>query len=143
MPATPPLRRAKIAVILSSVSITLLLMRNNLIPLHQSSNFVQSLLNHPGSSIIFFDIPVCPFSLTVTAGAGAVDISSVVVHSYLLEASSVICKDPSRSNNALILFVLLEVVLASLCSLYYLFHSYTLLLQDKLVNALPNVMTLS
>ena len=40
IPATPPLRQARIAVILSSVLLTLLLLRNSLIPLHQSSNFV-------------------------------------------------------------------------------------------------------
>jgi len=40
MSATPPLRYTRIAVILSSVSMTLLPLRNNLISLHQSSNFV-------------------------------------------------------------------------------------------------------
>ena len=59
------------------------------------------------------------FLLIPTAvGAGVVDIS-VSVHLYLLEASSVICKDPSRSDNASISFVLLELVLVSLHSLYY------------------------
>ena len=82
-------------------------------------NFVQSSSNHSGSGTMFFGIPTCPFSLTVIAGADAVDISSVVVHLYLLEASSVICKDPSHSDNILILFVLLELVLVLLCSLYY------------------------
>jgi len=68
---------------------------------------------------MFFGIPAYPFSLTVTTGAGAVDISPVVVHLYLLEASSVICKDPSRSDNASILFILLELVLVLLHSLHY------------------------
>jgi len=40
MPATPPLRCTRTTVILSSVSIALLLLRNSLIPFHQSSNFV-------------------------------------------------------------------------------------------------------
>ena len=55
-----------------------------------------------------------------TAGvvAGAVDIS-VSVRSSLVEASSLICKDPSCSDNASILLVLLELVLASR-SLYYM-----------------------
>jgi len=57
IPATPPLRQARIAVILSSVSRTLLLLRNNRIFLHQSSNFVQSPSNHPGSGTIFFGSP--------------------------------------------------------------------------------------
>ena len=64
-------------------------------------------------------ISACPFLLTVTAGAGTVDISSVVVCLYLLEASSVICKDPSCSDNTSILFVLLELILVLLCSLNY------------------------
>ena len=55
------------------------------------------------------------FSLFVTAtGAGATDISSVVVCSYLSKASSVICKDPGYFDNALILFVLLELVCYSM-----------------------------
>ena len=57
------------------------------------------------------------FSLSATAAsAGATDISSVVVCSYSSEASSAICKDPSRSDSASILFVLLELVVSS--------HSY-------------------
>jgi len=68
---------------------------------------------------MFFGIPACPFLLTVTASASAVDISSVVVCLYLLEAFSVICKDSSRSDNASILFVLLELVLVLLRSLIY------------------------
>jgi len=66
IPATPPLRCARIAVILSSVSITLLLLRNNLIPLYQSSNFILSLLNHPGSRIMFLGIIACLFVFIVT-----------------------------------------------------------------------------
>ena len=106
-------------MILSSVLLTLLLLRNNLIPLYQSSNFDWSLSNHPGSGTIFFGNPAWMFSLTAAAtGAGATDIS-VSVGSYLsIEASLLICKDPSCSDNASILFVLLELVLAS-HSLYY------------------------
>ena len=48
MPTIPPLRQARIAVILSSVFITLLLLRNSLILLYQSSNFVWLLSNYPG-----------------------------------------------------------------------------------------------
>ena len=86
------------------------------------------------------------------ASAGTTDIS-VSVHSYLLEASSVICKNPSCSDNALISFILLELVLVLLCSLNYMFHSRQvtlssiicmhLSLQDELVDTLPNVTTLS
>ena len=99
-------------MILSSVYMTLLLLRNNLIPLHQSSNLDWSLSNHPGSSTMFFSNPVCTFPLFATvSGTGTADISSIVVCSYSSEASSVICKDPSHSNNASILFILLELVL--------------------------------
>ena len=97
-------------MILSLVSITLLLLRNNLIPLHQSSNFDQSLSNHPGSSTIFFGNSVCMLFIAVS-GAGTTDISSIVICLYLSEASSVICKDPNCSDNASISFVLLELVL--------------------------------
>ena len=111
-------------MILLSVFMTLLLLRNNLIPLHQSSNFIWSLSNHPGSSTIFFGILAYMFLLTpVATGAGADDISVSICLS-LFEASSMICKDSSHSDNALILFVLLELVLVSLCSLHYMcFHS--------------------
>jgi len=120
MSATPSLRRAKIAIILSSVSMTLLLLRNNLIPLHQSLNFVWSPSNYSGSGTMFFYIPACMFSFIATTGADTVDISYVVVCSYLLEASFVICKDPSHSNNASISFVLLELILVLLHSLNYI-----------------------
>ena len=69
---------------------------------------------------MFFGTSVCMFSLVATAaGAGADDIS-VFIYSYSLKASSVICKDLSRSNNASILFVLLELILVPLHSLYYM-----------------------
>ena len=118
MLATPSLRQAKITVILLLVSMTLLLLRNNLIPLHQSSNFVRSLSNYSRSSTIFFGIPACIFLLIFTAaGVSANDISVSVL---LLEASSVICKDSNHSNNVLISFVLLELVLVLLYRLSYM-----------------------
>ena len=106
-------------MILLSVPLTLLLLRNNLIPLHQSSNFVQSPSNHLGSGTMLLGIPADSFTAGVTAGvvAGAVDISVSVC--LLLEASSLICKDSSRSDNTSISFVLLKLVLAS-CSLHYM-----------------------
>ena len=91
---------------------TLLLLRNNLIPLHQSSNFDWSPSNHPGSSTMFFSNTACTFLLFATvSGAGATDISFMVVCLYSSEASSMICKDPNYSDNASISFVLLELVL--------------------------------
>ena len=71
---------------------------------------------------MFFGIPAYMFLLFATAtGAGATDISSMVVCLYLLEASSMICKDPNCSDNVSISFILLELVLVLLCSLYYMF----------------------
>ena len=105
-------------MILSSIPVTLLLLRNSLIPLHQSSNFVWLLSNYPGSSTIFLGIPACAF-LLFTASAGAVDISVSVCLS-LLEAFSVILRDSSHSDNALILFILLELVLFHFHSLHYM-----------------------
>jgi len=55
----------------------------------------------------------------IGAITGAVDIS-VSVHSSSFEASFVILKDPSRSANASILFVLLELILVRLYSLHYM-----------------------
>ena len=103
-------------MILSSVPLTLLLLRNNLISLHQSSNFVRLLSNHPGSRTMLLGIPADLF--TTGVAAGAVDISVSVCSSFV-EASSLICKDPSHSDNASILFVLLKLVLISSCSYYY------------------------
>ena len=65
--------QASTVVILSSAATTLLLLRNSRIPLHQSSNFVLSPLNHPGSGTMLF---VSTFSLC-TVVTDAVNISSV------------------------------------------------------------------
>ena len=100
MPAIPSLRQIRITVILPSVFITLLLLRNNLIPLHQSSNFVLSPLNHLGLGIIFLGNSACLLFFYISTGA--VDISSV--YSVLFsEASSIIYKNPSYSDNISIL----------------------------------------
>ena len=117
IPATPPLRQARITVILSLVSMTLLLLRYNHIPLHQSSNFVWSPLNYLRFRTMLFGMTVCMFSFVASAGAADISIS---VYLYLLEDFSVICKDPSCSNNTSILFIFLELILVSLCSLYYM-----------------------
>jgi len=116
IPTIPPLRWDKITIILSSVSMTLLLLRYNCTPLYQSSNFIQSPLNYPKSGTMLFSIIACIF---LFAGTSAVDIS-MFVFSYLLEASSVICKDSSHFNNTSILFILLKLILVSFYSLYYI-----------------------
>jgi len=61
----------------------------------------------------------CLFSWLVAAIiAGSADISMSVCLS-LVEASSVIYKDPSHSDNISILFVLLELIVVSSCSYCY------------------------
>jgi len=65
---------------------------------------------------MFLGIPACAFSLFAT---GAMDIS-VSVCSSSLEASSVILKDPSCSDNASISFVYLELVVVLSCSFSYM-----------------------
>jgi len=98
---------------------TLLLLRNSLISLYQSSNFVWSPSNHLGSGTMFFGISAYMFSLVAAvAGIGATGIS-ISVCLYLLEASSVICRDFSHSDNVSISFILLKLVLVPLCSLHY------------------------
>jgi len=68
---------------------------------------------------MLFGIPACMFLLVAAAtGIGTTDIS-VFVYLYSLEASSVICKNPSHFNNASIFFVLLKLVLVFLHSFYY------------------------
>ena len=110
-------------MILSLVSMTLLLLRNSHILLYQSSNFIQSLSNHPGSRTIFFGIPANIFPPISTAmGAGAVDISVSIRSLVLFEASSVILRDLNLSDNASKSFVCLELVLFILCS--YMLHVF-------------------
>jgi len=115
MPATSSLRHARIAMILLSVFMTLLSLRNNHIPLHQSSNFVWSPLNHPGSRTVLLDTVTCIFSFV---GAGAADIS-LSDHLFVpSEALFVIFNNPSSSDIISILFVLYKLIL-SLHGLHY------------------------
>ena len=117
----PPLSQTNTIVILLSVATTLLLLRNNHIPLHQSLNFTQSLLNYPRSGTILFGILVCVFSL-YTADAGTVNISSVsgVAGSVLLfdMLSLVILSGLNISSNASIVSGLCHAVL-SICDFYH------------------------
>jgi len=89
-------------VILLSVPVTLLLLRNNLISLHWSSNFVLSLLNHPGSRTILFGIPAYLFCMV--AGTSATDISFMYSVISSEAFSSVILNDHNCSDNASISF---------------------------------------
>ena len=90
----PLLRQVRIAMILLSISMTWLLLRNNLISLYQSSNFVLSPLNHSGSGTIFLgNSAYMLFSFT-----GAVNI--LFMYSVLsCEAFLVICKNSNHSDN--------------------------------------------
>jgi len=65
---------------------------------------------------MLFGIPADSF--TTGVAAGAVDISVSVCLSFI-EASSLICKDPSHSDNVSISFILLELVLVSSYSYCY------------------------
>ena len=73
--AMSSLSQANTTVILSSIPITLLLLRNKYISLYQSSNFVQLPSNYPRSRTMFFNITACTV-LLYTVGVGAVKISS-------------------------------------------------------------------
>ena len=98
----------------------LLLLRKSLISLYQPSNFILSPLNHLGSRTILFDITAYP--LFVSAGVPNISVS---ICSFVLSkiSSSVIYKDSNCSNSASMLFILLELVLVSLCSLYYMYFT--------------------
>ena len=117
----PPLSWVSTAVILSSITTTLLLLRNNQNFLHQSLNFVLSLSNYPRSGTMLFGVVVCTF-LLYTAGAGTIDISSIsdVAGSVLLfdTLSSLIVSDPNISSNTSIAFRLCSAIL-SVHSLYH------------------------
>ena len=119
----PPLSQTSTVVILSSTTITLLLLRNSWILLYQSSNFILSPLNHPGSRTMLF---VSMF-LLCTAVTGAVNISSVsgIAGSVLWfnTLSSVILSDPNISSNTSITSELCFAIL-SVCGFYHtiLFH---------------------
>ena len=108
-------------VILLSITTTLLLLRNNQIPLHQSLNFVLSPSNHPRSRIMLFGVIVCIFSLYL-ASTSAVNISSVssVASLVLLfdTLSLVILSNSNISSNASIVSGLCPAIL-SVCSFYH------------------------
>ena len=132
MPAIPPLSQARIAVILLSVIITLLLLRNNHISLYQSLNFIWLLSNHPGSRTILLGITAYSIVL-FTTGTSAIDIVSIVSVSVVLSkvSSSVILNDSNHSDNISILFpqcwsVLLFIDASTMLLSYFLFISYAI-----------------
>ena len=105
---------------------TLLLLRNSYIPLHQSSNFVWSPSNHPGSGTIFFGTPADTFLLISTAmGTGAVDISVSVRSLVSFKVSSVIFRDPNLSDSTSKSFVRLELVFILRSYVLHMFRSST------------------
>ena len=118
----PPLSWASTIVILSSVATTLLLLRNNWIPFHQSLNFVLFPSNHPRSGTILFSVVVYMF-LLYTADTDAINISFVssVAGSVLLfnMLSLVILSNPNISSNTSIASGLCPAIL----SVYGLYHN--------------------
>ena len=96
IPIIPPLRQIRIAVILLSIVVTLLLLRNNCILLYQSLNFVQSLLNYSRSKTILLDMTIC---LLYTTEAGAIDIMSTISIVLSEVSSLIIFNDSNYSNN--------------------------------------------
>jgi len=98
-----PLSQASTTVILSSVAVTLLLLRNKWIPLHQSSNFIQSPLNHPRSKTIVLSITVCSNATSAVNISSISGIASSVVLSLFKVYSLVILNNPSTSDSASIL----------------------------------------
>ena len=103
MPTMPSLGQARIAMILLSVIITLLLLRNNHIFLYQSLNFIWSPSNYPGSRTILLGITACSI-VFFTTGTSTIDIVSIVFISVVLfkVSSSVIFNDSNHSNNTFI-----------------------------------------
>jgi len=83
--------------------VTLLLLKNNWIPLYQSSNFIWSLLDYPKFGTMLFGI-IAYAVLLYTTGIGAVNISSDVADSVVLFLSEVyslvIFNDSNISSNA-------------------------------------------
>ena len=100
----PPLSQARIVVILLYVPVTLLLLKNNQIPLHQFLNFVLFLLNHPRSRTILFGMTAHLFY--AIADASATNISSVISVSIIFVKMSflIILNNPSHSDSASKLF---------------------------------------
>jgi len=113
MPATSSLRYTRITVILSLVSMTLLLLKNNCIPFHQSSNFVQSLLNHSGFETILFGITAYALLFVVT-GTSALNISLSDCLYVSCEALFIICKNLNFSDSISISSIHLEIILVLL-----------------------------
>ena len=105
-------------MILSLVSMTLLLLRNNHILFHQSSNFVLSLSNHSGSGTMLLGIIACLF-MFIVIGTSATDIASSDCSVISSKVLFVICKDPSCSDSTSMLSILLKLVLVSLYGLYH------------------------
>ena len=99
------LDKARIAVILLSVIITLLLLRNNHISLYQSLNFIWLSSNHSRPRTILLGITACSI-VFFTASTSAIDIVSIVSISVILSkvSSLVILNNSNNSDNTSIFF---------------------------------------
>ena len=97
-------------MILLSVSITLLLLMNNHISLHQSLNFVLFLSNHSEFETMFLGITA--YSLVfVIIGTGTSDITVSDCSIVSSEDLFVICKDSICSDSTSMLSILFELIL--------------------------------
>ena len=116
IPAIPPLRQARITIILLSVFIILLLFKKSRILFHQSLNFILSLSNYLRSKTMLFGILACLLFIS----AGIPDITVFVLSFIYSKVSSMICKDSNYFDNTSMSSILLELILISLCSLHYI-----------------------
>ena len=111
-------------MILLSVALTLLFLKNNHIPLHQSSNFIQLLSNNPGSRTILFSITAYTI-LLYTAGISTVNIFSNAGSVVLFPSdvySLVIFNDPNISSSTSLSSVVSWLCL-SILSVYGFYYS--------------------
>ena len=118
----PSLNQTNIAVILSSVVITLLLLRNRQISLYQFSNFILFLSNYLRSRTILFSITACAvlwyFAGAINISSDVSDVASSVVLFLFNMYSLVILNDLSISSSTSISSGLYLAIL-SVHSLYY------------------------
>ena len=112
---------ANTIVILLLIAITLLLLRNKWISLHQSLNFIWSPSNYHGSETILFDITA--YSNTASVSTDSVGIFSGVSSSVVLFLSKiyflVILNNLSISSNASMFVLWCCQAILFVCEFYY------------------------
>ena len=105
------------------VAITLLLLRNNQISLHQFSNFVQLLLNHLRSETILLSITACTVS-SCTTSIGTVKISSDIsfVVLFLSEVQFLVIFNNFNISFSVLISMVFWLYL-SILSIYSFYHN--------------------